>query len=166
MRILGGTPKREFLGSRVVLRHRRARLHRRRQQTLLDNRIRYNYSGIRENGVAGLFVAHHPAKGDVVFDIIKQLRRARLGGLFRVDDGRQLLIFDHDGISGVLRQIAVFGQHNGNAIANIAHFPLGQRRVFWGFEIAVGDKPGRRNRRQVDVIASKYGQHAVHRFGG
>ena len=51
-----------------------------------------------------------------------QLRGAGRNSLFGIDDRGQWFIVDLYGIRRILREIAIFGNHDRDAITDMAHF--------------------------------------------
>ena len=72
--------------ARHPLRDRRARLHRGRNQPLLDDPlVHHDHAGRRERGI-DVAARHRPVKGPVVRDVRMQLRRARRAAPCGIDD--------------------------------------------------------------------------------
>ncbi len=66
-----------------------------------------------------------------------QLRRAVGRGLLRIDDGWQRLVVDVDQIERVLRLIAVLGDDDGDAVADVADDVGGDGLVGCDLEIGI-----------------------------
>ena len=108
---------------------RRARLHRRDDETLVDQRKRDDMRGVLHRlGDLGA-VAMLEVERDVAGDFVIELRRARLGGVARRDHGGQGLDVERDRFGGVLRLRDGFGDDAGDRIADEAHLVGAQRRA-------------------------------------
>ena len=104
-----------------------------------------------------VLVADGPLEDDVVRGVLVELRRARLGRLLGVDDGRQRLLVDVDGVERVGGLLGRLGDDRRDALAG----PLDARRwrgcagvftLFWMPARAAG-RPGHRERVVGDVGA-------------
>ena len=183
VRILRRIPECQFFGGPVPLRQRRARLHRRRLQALLHDALADDDIRRVKGGVYRFLVAiGDPGEGHIVGRVIMQLRRVSTSGLFRIDDGRQLFVIHTNPLGGVLRLGAVFGEHDGHAVADITHPIHREGRVFWRDQVRIRDQPstgycataavfpgidsddaGRRFRRAgVDAADPRMGERAAH----
>ncbi len=81
--------------ARAPCRERRARLHRVRNQPLLNDPFLDDDVGVLERGVE-VAAGDRPVKRLVAGDVGVKLRRAGHRGLWRIDDGGQRLVVDVD----------------------------------------------------------------------
>ena len=76
-----------------------------------------------ESGVGRLLVTEHQAKADIPLrTILPHFGRAILRGIFEIHQGRQRLIIDFDQLGGIACLCLGFGDDEGHAVADEAHF--------------------------------------------
>ena len=118
--------------------------------------------------VPGL-VADRPLEHDVVRGVLVELRGARLDRLLRIDDRRERLPVDRDGLDGVVGLGLGLGDDRGDAFAGPLDVVRGEdpRRVDVVLDArAAAGRPGHRQRVVRDVGADEDRDHARHRLGG
>ena len=129
VRVLTRRIQRQGVGSGIVLSDSRAGLHRVGNQTIVDevdlgDVCRGGKSRLGRRLVAEVPVVDHVVGGNVV-----DLRRAGRGRRRRIGHGRQHAVVDHDLLRGVARLGVGVGDHDGDVVADIAHFSCRERRV-------------------------------------
>ncbi len=159
MRILRRRPQRELPHSAAVLREHRARLHRVRDQPLIDDVILHHHLGSFECGV-GIAAVHHPVEADVVGDIGVKLRRSRFRCFEGIDGDRQRLVVDIDRVGGIARLIAIGCDDDRDGVSDVADCVDCDRRIGWRFRIRTGDDPCARDRAEAGVLHLLAGVHA------
>ena len=129
MRVLARRVEREDVGSGIVVADRRARLHRVRDQAVVDEVELRHMRGGGEGRVGRGLVAEMPVIDRVVGRDVVDDGLARLGGLGRIDDRRQHVVIDVDLLGRVARLSERVGDDDGDVVADIAHLALRQRRM-------------------------------------
>ena len=108
--------------------------------------------GFGEGAIDVADVVGHRGRNVVVGAIVEQ-RRAGLERSLRIDDWRQLLVLDLDGIQRVLGQISALGDDRGHRLADVAD-AIGRQRIrHLGAKGAV-----RHQHRQLCGIGSEIGE--------
>ena len=123
--------------------------------------------GAREAGLGGGLIAQLEVEGDVARRIVVHLCGAFGGGSGRVRDGIERLVVDLDEIGGVARLIPILGDHDGNAIADMAHHIDRQHgmsdRLEVGQQPPHGHHPG--ESRSLYVLRGENSHHSGCGFG-
>ena len=171
MRVLARGVEGVALVARIVLADRGAGLDRVRNQPVVGDVELGHVLGSGKGLVDGGLVAEMPAEDGVVGRDLVDLRRARLrlGG---VDDRRQRLVIDGDGLGRVLRLRQRLGDDDGDVIADVAHLAKRQRRVraglhrraVLGMDHPAADQPADLVGRQI--LARQHREHAGLRLRG
>ena len=160
MRILRGVPKCELARGAAPFRERRARLHRVRNQPLLDDALLDDEVGLRERRV-DVAAADRPVERFVVRNIRMQLRRARFVRRHRIDDRGQRLVVDVDELERVVRLIRRFGDDDADDVADVADEVARAAAVCRHLQVRVGQQPRARHRLQrVNFRAGEDGDDA------
>ena len=89
------------------------------------------------NRLRGVALLHRHRAEDVLSPILVELRRARLEGRPRVGDHGQRVIGDLNQSGGVLSDVPVLGQHDGDRVADKANLVPRQDRI--GLLLLIGD---------------------------
>ena len=137
-----------------------ARLHRHRDEPLVDVVAGEHPVGL---GLGGLVVA----AGELphVRLVGAELGVHQVGSVSErgphVQDRRQGLVVDLDGLERVRGEVAVTGDDDGDGITDEAHFLGGQRRMGRDLDV-VGDRPdaGHRTELVAELLAREGGDHA------
>ena len=160
VRILRRVPERQLPGGRGVAGQRRSRLHRVRDQPLLNDAVRHHDLGVLEGGV-DVATRHHPVERLVARDLLMQLRGARLRRGLRVGHRRQRLVIDLDQLERVLGGVSVLGHDHRDDVADVAHHVLGDAVIGGDLQVRVGEQPGAGGRldRAVRVGVGVDGDH-------
>ena len=168
MRGLGGAVEGELLLALVVLGHRRARLHRMRDDALVDE---LQPRGVRrrlESGVNRLrrFLAGEiPVEAEIVGRLLVDLRRAvQMRGL---GDRRRIesLVVDFDELGRIRRLFGGLGDDRGHDLADIAHLALRDDRPFGldhGGAVLRRDTPAAGQAADPVRVGVRPGQHRHH----
>ena len=165
---LGGGVQGELVGRRDRRHDDGARLHRRRQQTLLAEPAR-DHDRVVTGGRDGL-VEVRPGTREVEQEalvgalVAVHQRRTLLEGLLHVHDRRELFVLDRDGLEGVGRGVAVAGDDDGDTVADVAHLIDCQRGVYRRDHVG-GDRPRTRHggaHHVGEVLAAVGGDHTGH----
>ena len=173
VRVLRGRIERVVLLGLIVIRDRRARLHRVRHQAVVGEFQRHHVGGLRKRVLHRGFVAERPVIDHVARRFRVQLRCACLDRGLDVGDGGQLLIVDHHGFGGVAGQILGLRDHNRDRLADEAH-PLRRHRRprahLHRRAVLRGDGPAANQVADLvvdDLLSRQHGEHARHlqRFG-
>ena len=100
---------------------------------------------------------------EVVGEVLVDDRRLPGHRLFEVDDGRQRVVGDDDGVSRVARDVAIGGDDDGNGFAAVANGVHGDRAM-----VRRRKRRADRHRRQEfgDLGAGEHRFDAFHRLGG
>jgi hypothetical protein len=154
VRDLRGRPHRELVRRGDRGHDDAARLHRGRQQALLaeaashDDRV---VAGRRDGlGVVGAGTREVEQEAAVGALVAVHERRALGERCLHVDDRRQLVVLDGDGLERVGGRVAVAGHDHRDAVTDVAHLVGGERRVDRRDHVR-GDRPGAGHRRAHDV---------------
>ena len=95
---------------------------------MLDARLD-DMLGLGEGGIGrGLIAEHQPERPVALLVVLPDLRRALLRGVLEIGDRRQFLVLDLDQFGGVARLHLGLGDHEGDAVADIAHAVLADQR--------------------------------------
>jgi hypothetical protein len=118
-----------------------------------------------KSGIDRGLVAERPDVASVVRgDIVDRRRFPRLG---EVDDGRELFVLHLYLLGGVARLREGLGDHHRDALADVAHLALRERRVgrlLHRLAVHVGDQPAARQAADLggaEVLTGVHGQHAL-----
>ncbi len=129
MRVLARRVERERVGSTIVVANRRPRLHRVRNQAVVDEIELGHVRRRGERRVGRRLVADVPIEDRVVRRGIMDLRLAGTGGLGQIDHGGQFGVVDLDLFRRVPRLNVSVGDDDRDMVADIAHLALGERRM-------------------------------------
>ena len=169
---LRGHLQREAFGRLVERRQRHARLHRHHGDAGVDDIEFCHMRGSGKRGVDFCAVAIVIIERDVVRDVIIELRRAGFCGLRGIGHGRQRLDVEFDGLRRIARLCRRFRDHEGDGIADKAHFVGRQRRTV-GLQQrrAVPALQGQATGERVvtggfEILAGPDAEHTRHRLGG
>ncbi len=164
MRVLARRVERQRVRAGIVLADRGARLHRVRDQAIVDEVDLRHMRGGREGGFRRGLVAEMPVVDRVVGrDVVD--RGAADRGL-EIDDRRQHVIFDVQLLGGVLGLSVGVRDHDGDVVADIARLALSERgmgarlhrRAVLGKDRPAADQPADLVGR--DVVAREHGDDA------
>src|SRR5499427_1925253 len=129
VRQLARRPQRVVTGFGMKFRNRRPRLHRVTHQAVVYELDAGNVGGPFEGGVGGGLVAEVPVAAQIVGDIVEHECGFRLDRIREADDGRQHVVIHRQGLGRGARLLHVFGDHEGDRIADIAHLVLRHGRM-------------------------------------
>ncbi len=127
-RRLRGVPDRHLVGAGVPLRHHAAGLDRRGNAVLVAKAAFEDQIGLR-GGAAIIALGLADMGGDVGAEIVVNMRRCGVERLFDIDDRRQDVEIDLDIVERVLGDVAAFGDHDRQRLADVADLVLGQRHL-------------------------------------
>ena len=168
VRCLARHPDRVLVGARVVPADVAAGLHRVGDESLVDDPLADHDLGVVDGRVRARLVADRPLEHDVVRGVLVELRRACLGRLLRIDDGRERLPVHDDQVERVEGLRLGLGDDGRHALAG----PLDAvgredpRRVDVVLESgAAAGRPGHRERVVRDVGADPDAEDARGRLG-
>ena len=155
-----------LVGARVVPADVAAGLHRVGDQPLVDDALADHDLGPVDGRVGAGLVADVPLEDDVVGGVLVELRRAIGDGLLHVDDRRQRLPIDLDGLERVVGLGLRVGDHRRDALTGPLDAVGGQDArgadVVLDARAAAG-RPGHRERVVGDVRADEHADDAGHR---
>ena len=147
------------------LRQRRARLHRVRDQALLDDPLVDHQLGVLERRV-DVAAGDDPVERLIARHVGVQLRRAGLHGLLGVGHRRQRLVVDVDQLERIVGALLRLGHDNGDDVADVADGILRGAGIGRDLELGVRHEPRARRRLQpLDVGARVDGDHAWRGLG-
>ena len=157
MRVLARRKKRVVAGGAVEFADRGARLHRVRNETVVDEVELDDARGLGEGGIDRGEVAEAPVVTEIARHIGKDLRCPRLQRLAGVDDRRLLDILDLDLVGRLARLIEGLGDDDGDRVADVAHVVgrerrvrrLGHRRAVFRMNLPTAGQPADAIRRHV-----------------
>ena len=171
MRVLARRVEGERIRAHVVFADRRARLHRVRDQTIVDDVELGDVLGLGEGRIRARLVAELPVVELVVGRLVMDCRRAGLAGGSHVRDRGQNLVVDVDHLGRVARLGERIGDDDGDVIADIAHLALRERGVGAGAHrraVLVEDRPAADQAADLvgrDVVAGEDRDDARRRRG-
>ncbi len=116
-------------------------------------------------GLVRIAVPMSPGEGDVVGNVVVDLRSARLNRLDRIDDRVQWLVVNLDQIEGIARDVGTLGHHDRERLSDVAD-PLGRERIghHWLHSTqapaAFAPAEGHRPRQRLEVVAGQDRDHA------
>ena len=161
MRRLRAHPDGVRAGAGFVLGRRAARLHRRRDQPLVDEPLPHDDVGLRETAVGSVAVTAFPVHHDVARGGLVDLRRSRLGRALGVDHCVERLPVDLDQLERVLGRLAGLGDDRRDARARERNLVDLERSRGHDMVLGAGGLPGARERVQVlEVAAGEDADHA------
>ena len=103
--------------------------------------------GLGEGGIGRRLIAEHqPERPVALVVVLPDLRRAFFDGVFEIGDRRQFLVFDLDQIGGIARLHLGLGDHEGDAVADIADLVVADQR-----------QPGAKAGRRADFLRHRMG---------
>ena len=144
-----------------------ARLDRVRHEPIVDDVELRDVRGFCERCIHGALVADRPRVALVARRLIVNLRRARLQRIDDVDHGRQHFIIDVDQFRSVFRLIARFGDHQGDLVADVAHFSFREhrmRRLLHRRSVDARDQPAARQSVDAFEIGARVDRNHAGRF--
>ena len=140
VRILRRVPERQLAGCRRELRHSPSRLHRRRDQALLDDSIADDDGGGRErSGDVAAF--DRPVERHVVRNVRVQLRRAGGSGFLWIDHRRQRLVVDLDQLQRIVGLVFGLGHDDRDRVPDITDCVGRHRAIVGDLQAGVGQEP-------------------------
>ena len=157
VRVLVGNVQRVAVVGRAVDRIGGTRLDRVGHQAVVAKGQRGDVRGLGERFIYAGGVADLPLKAPVTRCVVMHVRACG-GDVADVDDGRQHLVVDVDQRGGGLGLLQRFSHDQRHAVADIAHFGVGNDRVL-----------GLLHRRAVDVVdepAARQTTHSLEMFAG
>ena len=158
--VLCGVPHRQLAGGSAPLCQRGPRLHRIRNEPLLDNPFLDDDLGVPERRV-DVAAGHHPVEGLVVRHISVQLRRTGSESQLRIGHRRQRFVLDLDEIERVVRLIDGLGHDDRDDVADVADRFGADGFVHRDLQVRVRQQPGARDRfERRDIPARVDSQHA------
>ena len=168
VRILRGRVERVVVRLGMVVPDRGARLDRIGGDAGVVDLQRDHVLGVGERGVGRVLVAHHQREGDVVRRLVPDRGRAGLDRVLDIDHRRQRLVVDLDQFGGVLRLRQRFGDDEGDAFADGAHFVDGEDRQRRAETFRPAHVFGHRWRQRPELVGRDVGagQHREHAVGG
>ena len=124
--------------------------------------------GTGERRVGRILVAHHQGEGDIVRRLVPDHRRAGLHRVFDRDRRRQRLVIDFDQLGGIARLLDRFGNHEGDALADRAHFVGDQDRPQRAKALRAAHVFGHRRGEAAELVGNDIGagQNGEHAVGG
>ena len=158
MRVLRRVPERQLTGSATPLGQRRSRLHRVRNQPLLNDALLDDDLGVPERGV-DVAAGDRPVKGLVVGNVGVELGGARLECGLRVGDRWQRLVLDIDELERVVGLTRRFGHDDGHDVADIADGVARDGLVAGDLQAGIRQQPGAWNGLQGLGICSAVYSH-------
>ena len=129
MRVLARRIERVVAGGAVEFADRGARLHRVRNEPVVDEVELDDARRLGEGGIDRGEVAEAPVVAKIARHIGKDLRRARLQRLAGIDDRRLLDIVDLDLVGRLARLLEGLGDDDRDRVADMAHMVGRERRV-------------------------------------
>ena len=166
VRVLVGDVQRVVVVGRVVAGVGGARLDRVRHQPVVAKAQLADVRRLREGGVGAGAVADRPVVAKVVGCLVVH-HRAAAGRCLRlrdIDHRRQLFIVDLDHRRRVLRLLQRLGDHQRDAVADIAHLRIGQDRMLRLLHrraVDAVDEPAARQPAYIlELLAGEDAQHA------
>ncbi len=165
MRRLGRNPEGIVARPRIVPGDGTARLHRVRDQALIDDVQAGCDIRIRQRRIDDISVlAAGPLQHDVVRGFLMQLWRARFRRFLGIDDHGQLFELDHDRLRGVARQILALRNDHSHRIAREMDFVDRQDAGSYRMICHSARLPGCRKRVEIhEIFASERRHNARHR---
>ena len=121
MRILRRRPQRVVASALVEFRGGRARLHRVRDQAIVDDVELGDVRGLGERGIDVGLHADFPVIDQIARSLGVNLGRALVECVRQVDVGRLHLVVHLDRLGGVLRLVDAVGDHHRHRVTDIAH---------------------------------------------
>ena len=169
VRRLARHPDRVLVGARVVPADVAADLHRVGDQAVIDEPLLDDDLGVGDRLVRAVLVADRPGEDFVVRGVVVELGSTGLHGGLGIDDGRERLPVDLDGLECVDRLLGCLGDDRRHAFAGPLDGVGGEdpRRadVVLDARRAAG-RPGHGQRVVGDVGAGEGRQDARHRLRG
>ncbi len=129
VRVLAGGVEREIARGGIELAHRRARLHRIRDQSIIEQIEPDHFRGGGEGRIDQRLVAEMPVIALVIGHIVMHPRRAGRDGVAHVGDGGQIGQVQDQKLRRVLRLLAGLGDHHRDRVADMAHLADRQHRM-------------------------------------
>ncbi len=162
--------QREIAAERLGDRNDRSRLHRHRDQPLLDVALADGVGRVVErplDGAVGLLDQEVPRVRRVGAEV--GVHEHPVGqGIFEVDHRLARVVGDVDRLDRVVGDRVAGGEHDGHTVTDVVD-RVERDRVVRRVEHVLGDRPGARHRRGPEVGevgAGVDGAHARHRRGG
>jgi hypothetical protein len=140
VRILRGIPQRQLARRGQVVRERAARLHRRRNETLLNDAVANDDVGLAECGI-DVATQRRPSGRQCCSALPVQLRCAGLNRLSGSTTAVSVFVIDFneiDRIGGLFRRV---GDDDSDRVTDVSNGSFRQRRVRRGLQIRVRHEP-------------------------
>jgi hypothetical protein len=129
MRVLAGRIKNMLAGRAVEFANRGARLHRIRDEAVVDQVELDDPGRLADRGLDRRGIAQMPVVTDIARRFRPHLRRARLQRRDDVDDRRLDGVIDGDVLGGVARLSEAVGDDDRDGVADMAHAVDRQHRM-------------------------------------
>ena len=170
MRILAGGVQGVFVIRRAIFTDGAARLHRVRDQTVVDQLKGGDVVRALDRliGRGAVILDPAPVKALVGADLVVHIIRAAQR-LFHVDDGGQLFDIDLDGFRGIARLGFGLCDNGGIGVADVADLAMGENRalgLLHRFAVTAVDEPTGGVAADLDeILAGKDREDTGHAFG-
>jgi hypothetical protein len=166
MAALAADRQRQVIALGVVFGDRRAGFHEIGDDARIDDRdFRYRMR-FRERRIGGFLVADRNVEQHVAGMVGPDLRRAFLDRIDKADHGRQRRPVDLDGLERIAGLIDGVRDHEGDRIADVAHFILRQDRIGRaGKRIDLQIEQARQIAEILDVVGGQHRADARHPAG-
>ena len=165
VRVLARQPQGVVAGGGVVVPDRRPRLHRVRDEPVVDEVETGHMVGAAECLVGGRAVADLPVVAEVAGRFGVDLRRAFGECIAHGHHRRQGGVFDLDQLCRVARGPSALRHHDGHRVPHVAHRVGGEGGVGWrlvGLSVLAGDHPAADERADLVTGQIRSGQHRHH----
>ena len=166
MRDLRRRPQRQRPFAAVVGRDDGARLDRHRRQPLMIETVLDDPVGVPERRVDVAAAVHDMRERDVGAHVRMRQRRSALQRFHGVDDGRQRVVVDLDGVDRVAGDVRVGRDRDGDGVTDEVDAIAGEHGVARRFQIGDGCRARHRAARIVDVGAGEDRDDARNGFRG
>jgi len=156
----------EAPGCRVVAAERRARLDRRRHQSVVDELDLDDVGGSVEHRPGGVSVSPLKSEAEIARSFIPDRRRARQQRRRGINDRVERPVLDNDALGGIARLVAGFRHGQRHRIADMAH-PAACQRIArrHNHRIYGGDLSDAWQRTEIVGAQIGFGEHAAHAGG-
>ena len=156
-RRLRRVPDRELISARIPIGDNAARLDRRRRAVIVVEAAGDDAIGLGTRG--GVVAAALPDMGgDIAAHVIVDGRGRAAASFFKIDDGGERFKLDGNVAERILGEVAAVRQHDGERLADMADFVLGERHLRALIEDRVLDRRRRHEQRAGRPIIAEIGR--------